>query len=224
VTFSDEWEDVYQQGGQNSVWPWTDLVSYVMRYARPNRQPYRVLELGFGAGANISFLLKIGSDYSGTEGSATAVERVRQRFAGAAKCRVTCCDFTREIPFEGPFDLIVDRSSLTHNGTAAIRECLRRLAPLMQSGGIFIGIDWFSTANADFLTGEALEDHFTRAGFPVGQFRDVGTVHFSDEPHLRDLLGRAGLRVERMEHKQSDTVFPAGEGRMAWWNFVAVKP
>jgi SAM-dependent methyltransferase len=221
--FSTEWEQIYQRGAQNSIWPWSDLVSYVMRYARPDRQPFRVLELGFGAGANIAFFLSIGADYCGTEGSATAAQRVRERFAGAENFRAACCDFTREIPFEGPFDLVVDRSSLTHNGTSAIVECLRRLAPMLRPGGKFIGIDWFSTANGDFLTGEELEDHFTRTRFPAGQFRDVGTVHFSDEAHLRDLSGRAGLEIVRLEHKQSDTAHPGGEPRMAWWNWVAIK-
>jgi hypothetical protein len=223
VTFSSEWEQVYRLGAQNSIWPWSDLVSFVMRYARPDRLPYRVLELGFGAGANITFFLGIGADYSGTEGSATAVEHVQRRFAGAENFHVRCCDFTLDIPFEGPFDLVVDRASLSHNGTAAIEKCLSRVTEEMRPGSKFIGIDWFSTANADFLTGEPLEDHFTRTAFPAGQFRDLGVVHFSDEAHLRALLSGAGLDLERLEHKQTDTAVPGDEGRMAWWNFVAVK-
>jgi SAM-dependent methyltransferase len=223
VTFSSEWERVYQSGAQNSVWPWSDVVSFVMRYARPARLPCRVLELGFGAGANITFFVSIGADYSGTEGSATAVEHVQRRFANVENFRVKCCDFTKEIPFDGPFDLVVDRSSLTHNGTAAIEHCLRQVAGKMRSGAKFIGIDWFSTENADFLTGEPLEDHFTRNSFPGGQFRDVGIVHFSDEAHLRTLLASAGLELERLEHKQTETMVPNDHGKMAWWNFAAVK-
>jgi len=125
--FSAQWEHVYRRGGQYSTWPWSDLVSYVMRYARPDGSPYRVLELGVGAGANIPFFLNFGADYSGTEGSATAVQQVQQRFAGAKNFRIACCDFTAVIPFLGPFDLVADRSSLTHNGTAAIRRCLQLL-------------------------------------------------------------------------------------------------
>lgn len=223
MAFSAEWEQLYQRGAQNSIWPWSDLISFVMRYARPERQPYRVLELGVGAGANISFFISIGADYSGTEGSATAVERVQSRFADEANICVKCCDFTKEIPFEGPFDLVVDRASLAHNGTAAIEECLLRVVGKMRSGAKFIGIDWFSTANDDFLSGRSTEDHFTRTAFPPGPFQDVGTVHFFDEIHLRDLLARAGLDIERLEHKQSDTLVPGDLGRLAWWNFAATK-
>jgi SAM-dependent methyltransferase len=223
VAFSTHWEQIYRQGKQNSVWPWTDLVSYVMRYARPEQRPYRVLELGFGAGANIPFFLDIGAEYSGIEGSAAAVERVRRRFAGADNLSLAWGDFTETIPFAGPFDLIVDRSSLTHNGTAAIRSCLRQQRGLLRSGGKFIGIDWFSTAHTEFPSGRELEDRYTRGGFQAGQFCGVGTVHFADEAHLQNLLVGAGFEIQLMEHKQVETVFPATPRRMAWWNFVAVK-
>jgi hypothetical protein len=222
--FSAEWEEIYRHGGQNSVWPWSDLVSYVMRYAPPDQVSYRVLELGFGAGANISFFLAIGADYHGTEGSHTAVDKVQARFAAAANCHVACCDFTKSIPFDGPFDLVVDRSSLTHNDLDSIRSCLQRLNYLMRSRARFIGIDWFSTANADFHSGTQLGDYYTRTGFSTGQFKDIGVVHFSDEQHLLQLLTVAGLEVERLEHKQSEVVFPEEQNRMAWWNFVAIKP
>jgi Methyltransferase domain len=223
VGFSSEWEEIYRQGGQNSIWPWSDLVSYVMRYVRPDRSSYRVLELGFGAGANISFFLSVGADYYGTEGSATAVEKVRARFAGVTNFHVACCDFTKIIPFDGPFDLIVDRSSLTHNDLDSIRGCLQLLSSVMRPRAKFIGIDWFSTANADFRSGAQFADYYTRSGFSSGQFKEIGVVHFSDEQHLRGLLTAAGFVVERLEHKQTDVVFPEDKGRMGWWNFVAVK-
>jgi SAM-dependent methyltransferase len=222
--FSTEWEEVYRQGRQDSVWPWSDLVSYVMRYAKPDREPYRVLELGFGAGANIAFFLSLGTEYCGTEGSDSAVQRVRKRYEHRQNFQVECCDFTQTIPYNGPFDLVVDRSSLTHNGTSAIRTCLAAIGGRMRTGGKFIGIDWFSTVNAEFPHGTVLEDQYTRGHFGSGQFRDVGTVHFSDEAHLRALLEGAGFQVARLEHKVTETRIPADVGTMAWWNFVAVKP
>lgn len=223
MVFSAQWEMLYRQGAQNSVWPWSDLVSYVMRYARPDRDPYRVLELGFGAGANISFLLSIGAHYHGTEGSPTAYAKVGERFAGAPHCELACCDFTSSIPFDASFDLVVDRSSVTHNSTDAIRRCLRLLHASMRPGAKFIGIDWFSTENPEFHKGTALQDRYTRGEFTDGQFEGVGTVHFSDAEHLQDLLTTAGFTVQRLEHKRSDMAIPASEGRMAWWNFVAVR-
>jgi hypothetical protein len=223
VTFSTEWEEIYSHGMQNSIWPWSDLVSYVMRYARPDGVSCKVLELGFGAGANIAFFSNLGVEYFGTEGSESAVKRVGQRFANQPGITLACADFTQSIPFDGPFDLVVDRSSLTHNSTTAIRGCLQDIGSRMKRGAKFIGIDWFSTDNSQFLVGRELGDYHTRSGFKTGQFKDVGIVHFSDQGHLMGLLSGSGFEIERLEHKHSEIVVPGGSDRMAWWNFVAIK-
>lgn len=223
MAFSNEWEEIYSRGLQNSIWPWSDLVSYVMRYARPAGGSFNVLELGFGAGANIAFFASLGVEYFGLEGSESAVKRVGQRFAGHPSITLAAGDFTQSIPFNGPFDLVVDRSSLTHNSTAAIRGCLHAIRSRMKPGAKFIGIDWFSTDNPQFLAGRESGDYHTRSEFKSEQFNGVGTVHFADQEHLMDLLSSSGFELERLEHKYSEIVLPEGMDRMAWWNFVAVK-
>lgn len=195
-------------------------MSYVMRYAPPQGPSFKVLELGFGAGANIPFLLSLGVEYFGTEGSATAVERVVKRFEDP-RFRAVCCDFTSEIPFPGPFDLVVDRSSLTHNGTVAIQTCLKTLAGVMRPGAKFIGIDWFSTDHSDFPRGVEKEDYFTRGDFPSGQFHEVGWVHFSTKQHLSELFASAEMNLTVLEHKSNRSEMPGRGHTFASWNLVA---
>lgn len=221
MTFSKEWERLYCANAQMSIWPWSDLVSYVHRHARPEDGFHRVLELGCGPGANIPLFLKLGADYCGIEGSSEIVAFLHKSFP-QLKDKIVVGDFTKAIPFGGPFDLVVDRSSVTHNTTAAIQATLISIMGKLRKGGKIIGVDWFSTAYPDAIMGDVLDSH-TRTNIPFGQFKDLGTVHFSDQAHIRNLLTDVGFQVERLEHKKMDCVIPA-ETPMGWWNFVAIKP
>ena len=34
MTFSNEWDQRYQENTHMSIWPWSDLVSFVKRYSK----------------------------------------------------------------------------------------------------------------------------------------------------------------------------------------------
>jgi len=220
MSFSQEWDVTYKNGGQLSIWPWSDLVSLVMRHARPKSPDFRVLEVGFGAGANIRLFQELGVQYFGIEGSASVVHRVGESYPHL-KTNLVVGDFTQEIPFAGDFDLVVDRSSITHNPTKNIERCLNLLRAKMKSGGIFIGIDWFSTEHSDRKLGTPTDDDYTYKDIPKGQFAGVGKVHFSDERHLRHLFKDFELMV--LEHKVNHRILPADGPHFASWNLVARK-
>jgi SAM-dependent methyltransferase len=221
MTFSPEWDQIYRESAHMSIWPWSDLVSYVHRYAKPQNGYQRVLELGCGAGANIPFFIKMGVDYSTVEGSPAIVEQLRKGYPALSE-RIKVGDFTREYPFPGFFDLIVDRCSLIHNTTVGIGNGLAQAFEHLRPGGKFIGLDWFSSAHCGTALGQPVDSH-TRMGIASGHLAGTGNVHFCDREHLEKLLQQAGFRIERLEHKQYDAFIPAIE-RLAWWNFVAVKP
>lgn len=115
--FSIEWENTYQAGAHNSVWPWSEVVSLTSRYFRGDKTGLRVLELGCGAGANIPFFAAINAEYYGIEGSSTQVKRLQKQYmepSCADEClekedkkqiNVSVGDFTKALPFAGEFDL-----------------------------------------------------------------------------------------------------------------------
>jgi SAM-dependent methyltransferase len=222
MTFSPEWNQLYLDSAHMSIWPWSDVVSYVHRYAKPAAGFQRVLELGCGAGANIPFFLKLDVDYSAIEGSSAIVVRLHQTYP-IIQDKILVGDFTQSIPFEEPFDLIVDRGSLIHNDTAGIRSGLALAYQHLRPGGKFIGIDWFSDAHSSVSLGQAFDSH-TRTDILTGHLAGTGKVHFCDQAHLLGLLSEAGFQGQRLEHKQNDVLIPTGGECFAWWNFVAVKP
>jgi SAM-dependent methyltransferase len=218
TNFSQEWDLRYQANTHLSVWPWSDLVGYVMRYARPDGPAFRVLELGCGAGANLPFFQALGVQYCGIEGSPSIVAKLQERFP-AWKDNIVATDFTVDIPFAGQFDLVVDRSSLTHNTTAAIVQCLDLVRERLKPSGKFIGIDWFSTAYSESTKGVQAEDSHTRTGYTEGSFANVGRVHFSDKAHIQSLFAHFELLV--LEHKVVQREIPDDGWQFAGWNFVA---
>lgn len=217
--FSHEWEKLYSENQHNSVWPWSDLVSYVMRYCDHTKH-LKVLELGCGAGANIPFFKLINADYYAIEGSVTAVEMLRQKFP-CYKSNIVCGDFTQDIIFKDKFDLVVDRASLTHNSSDDIKKCLRLVANALNNCGKFIGIHWFSTQHSDYKVGKGdCIDQHTRINISSEQFQGVGKIHFSDEKHLRDLF-KGFLEMKVWEHHTVER-FPEKQ-ILAMWNFLACK-
>lgn len=220
MTFSREWDDIYRSAGHMSTWPWSDVVSYVMRYARPTGPDYRVLELGCGAGANIPFFQRLGVHYCGVEGSGHMVGQLRAAYPGLADS-IVVGDFTRDIPFAGRFDLILDRGSLTHNTSASISAALGLLRGRLKPAGALIGIDWFSTAFSEYGRGEPAGDPHTQRNFTSGPLAHTGVVHFADRDHLLELLQRFTVMV--LEHKTVRRELPADGYQYAAWNFVATK-
>ncbi len=221
MTISEEWEKCFKENLQISVWPWSDLVSYVIRYASPTGKDFRVLELGCGAGANIPFFISLGVNYFAIDGSPTIIEMLKKKFPSISK-NISHGDFTSEIPFDGSFDLIVDRCAITHNTTEDIKNCLNNIYNKLKKNGKYVGIDWFSTHHSDFLNGQIIDgDKFTKTGYEKGMFAKVGQVHFSDKSHLLELFSE--FEISHLEHKTTKTEIPKNAHQAAWWNLVVQK-
>jgi len=220
MSFSKEWDFRYKNNTNMSIWPWSDLVSYVMRYAPPDKHDFQVLELGCGAGANIPFFESLGVKYFAMEGSETIVNSLKQKFPRFKK-KIIIGDFTETIPFQNHFDLVVDRSSLTHNTTKGIKRCLDLIYEKLKNGGKYIGIDWFSTLHSEYGNGITDDDFFTKKNYTSGQFVNVGKVHFSDKSHITELLNRFDILV--LEHKVVRTEIPNENKVFASWNIVVQK-
>ncbi|MBF0492098.1 MAG: class I SAM-dependent methyltransferase [Deltaproteobacteria bacterium] len=220
MTFSNEWNERYQENTHLSIFPWSDLVSLVMRNASSLKKSFRVLEIGCGAGANIPLFMHLEADYYAIEGSSHIVEKLKLQYP-QLKGKILAGDFTQPLPFEGPFQLIIDRGALTHNATAAILSTIKRLYDLLDVNGKFIGVDWFSTEHSEYPKGLPEEDIYTRSHFTKGQFAKLGRVHFSDVQHLKDLFKI--FHIEYLAHKIKKQLIPDQSFTLATWDLVATK-
>ena len=222
MSFSPEWEAIYSQGKHDTTWPWSNVISYLYRFARPTGDNFRILELGCGPGANVSFFRSLNVTYKAMDGSACAIQKILKKYPGM-EGNASVGDFTLEIPFPGTFDLIIERASIAHNNSANIRRCLTLVEDKLTPGGIFIGLDWFSTEHTDFQNGEQQDDSFTRAGYDKTShtFSSIGTVHFSDRTHLEDLF--SSFKMINLQHNTRRHVYPEDGYQIATWDIVAQK-
>jgi SAM-dependent methyltransferase len=216
----NEWEEIYSEGKQIVQWPWSDLISYVMRYG-DIKKGFKILELGSGTGANIPFFLSLGVDYYGIEQSQTAVDYILSKYPNV---NVRVGDFCREINYNVEFDLICDRAAVTHNTTEDIKKCLELVHNKLKINGKYIGIDWFSIQHSDYNPEDNYfidytNDIYSCFNFQKGQFKDVGIVHFSSERHLKELLSKFNIRA--LQEKIIYNIIP--NNTVASFNFVVQK-
>ena len=209
------WEEIYKANRHMVTWPWSDIVSDVM-ILKPTKN-LKVLEIGCGPGANIPFFLNIGVDYYTIDGSETAVKKVKSMFPSLEN-KVACGDFTKEIPFDASFDLIIDRAALTHNDTESIKSCISIIKSKLNKNGKYIGVDWFSKEHSYAKSTESTVsiDSHTMDNC-VGFFENLGPVHFSDQDHILDLF--KDFNCLKLEHKINYQKIPS-KGKFATYNFI----
>lgn len=222
--FSNQWEKAYSSGRHLSLFPWTDLVILVNKFAHPSvfeKSHPKVLEIGCGAGANISFLKNIGFEYHGIDGSDTAINLCRDRFPDI-KNNLIKGDFSESFKFEKKFDLIVDRASLTHNTTITIKNILSLIENSLTEDGKYVGVTLFSTEHPQFLKGIPIkDDKYTKTKYLQGPFNEIGNVHFFNLDHIESLF--LNFSIEHLEHIEKKTIIGNIEDTTAFWNIVVSK-
>ena len=80
MSFSNQWNFLYSNNTNISIWPWSDLISmYYNYFNKKNKKKIRILELGCGAGANIPFFLNRKFDYYGLDGSNYIIKKLKKK-------------------------------------------------------------------------------------------------------------------------------------------------
>jgi len=218
--FSEEWNKIYKTNLQLSVWPWSDLVSFVNKYRnKKNKNKISVLELGCGAGANIPFFHQLQYDYYSVEGSSDIVKKLKKKYP-KLKQKIKVGDFTNEIPFKTKFNIIIDRGSMTHNDDLAIKKSLMLISKSLKKGGIFMGFDWFSKNDSDFKKGDKV-DNFTKTNIKTGKLKNVGKIYFTDLKNLKKLFNK--WKILEIYEKIYKYHKPQKNFKRASWAIVAKK-
>jgi ubiquinone/menaquinone biosynthesis C-methylase UbiE len=198
---SVDWEaDVYAKGRQLNRWPYSEVVSCVMR-ACAGRDPagISVLEIGCGAGNNIWFLCSEGFRAHGIDISPSAIAHAAKRMlANGLQADLRVGDIAA-LPWpDGCFDIVVDRGALTQNTHSRIEAILGEVARVLKPGGAIFSFSLFGMGHAERASGEEVAYH-SFDNFRAGYFRSVGLTSFFTREDLATLFGRfREVRIERV--------------------------
>jgi ubiquinone/menaquinone biosynthesis C-methylase UbiE len=203
TAFDPVWEaDVYAAGRHLARYPYDSVVSFVFRHA-PSDRPrgeVRILEIGCGAGNNLWFAAREGFRVAGIDGSRSAIEYARRRFAEEGldgDLRVG--DFTA-LPFDdASFDLVIDRGSTVCVGHTACRLAVREVRRVLVPGGHF-HFNPYSDRSTSVLHGRPGPDG-TTVDIAQGPLAGLGALCFHSAADVDGSLGD-GWQVLKREHRE----------------------
>jgi SAM-dependent methyltransferase len=198
---SVDWEaDVYARGQQLNRWPYSEVVSAVMR-ARNGRSPtdVPVLEIGCGAGNNVWFLAAEGFPAHGVEMSPTAVAHALERLRREGLSADLRVGDIAALPWpDESFEIVIDRGALTQNGHPHISRVLTDVRRVLRPGGLHLSFTLWGMGHPHRRFGREVAHH-TFDEFTEGEFATAGLISFFTAEDL-ELLFRdfSEARIDRI--------------------------
>ena len=125
----DEIWEIHHSSRHWGRYPSDHLVSTILRRfpLRSSRELLSALDMGCGAGANISFLLDEGFNVTGVDGSASAIRNANIRFSShdrRDRLNLICSQFSNLNFASSSFDLVVDYLAFYAARTSDILSCM----------------------------------------------------------------------------------------------------
>ncbi|QJF52880.1 class I SAM-dependent methyltransferase [Roseobacter ponti] len=174
------------------------------------RAQTRVLELGCGAGANLSFFIAEGFQTSGLDGAPTAIRNARARLSPIVSegqtldLQVQTFDDIR-FP-DGAFDLVVDHYAIYANPVDTITTTYARARDLLTPGGYLYSNVW-GRETTGAATGAMIEPG-TSKNPETGPCADMGISHFFTHAEIEEqFAGWSGLEITRRTTEEPDGTF-----------------
>lgn len=224
-TFDAIWESRYKSNpGYRSWYPWTGVVSFVLREAprdRP-RSEVRILEIGCGTGNNLWFVAREGFQAAGLDISPTAIDFARMRLAKEGlEADLRVGDFS-SLPFpDASFDLVFERAALSFSNRSGIRMCMSEVRRVLKPGGLFQCTPYSDRDSSFYRTPDA--DGAVR-GVEVGTITGGSQVCFFGLQDVRDLFAD-GWEIRSLKHvDETDMLAPARIAHCEWLITAQTRP
>jgi cyclopropane fatty-acyl-phospholipid synthase-like methyltransferase len=187
---SIDWErDIYAKGMQLNRWPFSEVVSAIIRAAGcKGRNELSVLELGCGAGNNLWFLAEEGFKAHGIDLSSSAIENASHYLNRRGVHADLKVGDISSLPWaDGSFDYVIDRGALTQVSYEHIEAVLVEVQRVLRDSGMMMCFTLYGLRTPDRILGTEVSKN-TFDNFSGGRFSKVGLTSFFSVSDLRYLF------------------------------------
>jgi len=233
MSFSTEWEEeVYSQNKQVNRYPYGEFVSIFfnsLKFLTKEKKDIKILELGCGTGNNIKFMSELGYKVYGIDGSKSAC-KIGNDFLleNNLQANIQQSKFS-ELPFkDNEFDMILDREAMYCDTFQNIKNNWEEANRVLKKGGVVISFmytnnnEFCKKANIEKNIAEKIE-YNTFKNFTCGNFKDTGTVHFTEYEELFKFFNF--LDIKLINKHTNNTVFSDNTIEFTYeeWILIGVK-
>jgi SAM-dependent methyltransferase len=215
VTWDPVWEKIFRERAEWGKYPPEELIRFVARYyySVAKRSAIRILETGCGPGGGPGwYVAREGFSYSGIDGSPTAIEKARKRFAQEGLAGELVVGGLERLPWPvDTFDAVIDVACLQCNSQADTAAIVREIYRVLKPGGRHFSL----TARAECWgdgNGEQV-DPVSYRDVNEGPFANMGVIRFASRESLVELY--AGFRD--LEFEYSERSMNGCEQRVSNW-------
>lgn len=179
------WENIYNSSNSGMTYP-NDVLVRVSHRLLDKEKHKKILDYGFGGGADFLHFCRKGFDVSGVEVSNSAIEALQQK--------LNSLDITADlhlitdgtIPFpDEHFDAVIAWQVLYYNDWSGFKAAMREINRVLRPGGIFLG-----TMGA------------------VGDYSHTHSRPLGDSLYESTVPGQEGAVVMILEEEQLEKCFP----------------
>jgi len=202
---SIDWEnDIYAKGMQLNRWPFSDVVSSIIRATSgKKRDEISILEIGCGTGNNVWFLAEEGFKGYGIDMSSSAIEFAKRYLAQwGVEADLKVGDISNLPWADSSFDFVLDRGALTQINYEHIEAVLAEVLRVLKPSGKMFCFTLLGMQNPDRMLGTEVSKN-TYDRFTGGRFSKVGLTSFFTAPDLRHLFKNFSL-IEIRHHVESN--------------------
>lgn len=189
MSWDPVWEQIFRERVQWSKYPPEELIRFMAKhyYAVPGRREVKVLEVGCGPGGGPSwYIAREGFCFSGIDGSPTAIERAKARFAQDQLQGEFVLGSLDQLPWPSEtFDCVIDIACLQCNAENETRDILHGVHRVLKLNGRH-----FSLTSKAGCWGDGTGVRVDGTSFRdvrEGPYANMGVIRFATEESLLSL-------------------------------------